>query len=313
MYMKRLASVTALILLLLCSAQKTSAQYYFYDNNYYDNPVVYEMGASVGVMNCLTDLGGKKGIGKKFIKDLNFGNTQFAGGLFLNALYKNAVAIRLEGTFGQVKAYDSILKSVKTSTNGRYERNLSFRSNITEFSVLAEIHPLFIFKKYDENSTVPRCSPYLAAGIGFYSFNPQAKLLNRWVDLQPLSTEGQGFAEYPNRKPYSLHQVNIPVGVGAKYELSPMINLRAEILYRILSTDYLDDVSTSYVDPNLFANYFTGTKLTNALLLNDRQYELDPTHITGDGDQRGNSKNNDAYFTFNLKVSLVLGREKRSH
>ncbi|MGG9960138.1 hypothetical protein [Ferruginibacter sp. SUN106] len=311
--MKKLAPVTALIFLLLCSAQKTSAQYYFYDNNYYDNPVVYEMGASVGVMNCLTDLGGKKGIGKKFIKDLNFGNTQFAGGLFFNALYKNAVALRLEGTFGQVKAYDSILKSVKASTNGRYERNLSFRSNITEFSLLAEIHPLFIFKRYDENSTVPRCSPYLAAGIGFYSFNPQAKLLNRWVDLQPLSTEGQGFAEYPKRKPYSLHQVNIPVGVGAKYELSPMINLRAEILYRILSTDYLDDVSTSYVDPNLFANYFTGTKLTNALLLNDRQYELDPTHITGDGDQRGNSKNNDAYFTFNVKVSLVLGREKRSH
>jgi hypothetical protein len=93
-----------------------------------------------------------------------------------------------------------------------------------------------------------------------------------------------------------------------------MLNLRAECVYRILNTDYLDDVSTSYIDPNVYSNYFTGTKLTNALLLNDRQYELDPTHITGPGDQRGNSKNNDAYFTFNLKIGLVLGREKiRGH
>jgi hypothetical protein len=148
------------------------------------------------------------------------------------------------------------------------------------------------------------------AGIGYFSFNPQAKLLNKWIDLQPLHTEGQGFAEYPNKKPYQLHQVCIPVGVGVKYELSSSLNLRAECVYRILSTDYLDDVSTTYADPNLFASYFSGTKLTNALLMNDRQYELDPTHITTAGDQRGNSKNNDAYFTFNIKIGLVLGREK---
>ena len=213
-----------------------------------------------------------------------------------------------------MKAYDSILNKVKASTTGRYERNLSFRSNITEFMAIAEFHPLYIFKKYDENDELPRYSPYILGGIGFFSFNPQAKLLNRWVDLQRLSTEGQGFAEYPKRKPYSLHQVSIPVGIGVKYDLSPMLNLRAECVYRILNTDYLDDVSTTYVDPNVFSNYFTGTKLTNALLLNDRQYELDPTHITVDGDQRGNSKNNDAYFTFNLKVGLIFGRDRiRKH
>lgn len=308
--MKKLQLISILFLL-VCTAQKTTAQYYFYDNNYYDNPVVYELGASVGAMNCFTDLGGKKGIGKRFIKDLNFGNTQLAGGIYVSAIFKNAVALRVEGTFGQVKAYDSVLSKVKASTFGRYERNLSFRSNITEFMALAEFHPLFIFKKYDENDVLPRYSPYVVGGIGFFSFNPQAKLLNRWVDLQPLSTEGQGFAEYPKRKPYSLHQVSIPVGIGVKYELSPMLNVRAECVYRILNTDYLDDVSTTYVDPNVFSNYFTGTKLTNALLLNDRQYELDPTHITNDGDQRGNPKNNDAYFTFNLKIGLIFGREKR--
>ena len=308
--MKKLLPITVLGFLFTFLTEKAVAQYYFYDNNYYDNPVVFEVGGSVGIMNCLTDLGGKKGIGKKFVKDINFGNTQLAGSVSLSAIYKNAVAFRLEGTFGQVKAYDSILKKVKTSTFGRYERNLSFRSNITEFMAAAEIHPLFIFKKYDADDELPRYSPYLMAGVGFFSFNPQANLLNRWVDLQPLSTEGQGFAEYANRKPYKLNQVSIPLGLGVKYELSPMLNLRAEAVYRILSTDYLDDVSTTYIDPTVYANYFSATKLTNALLLNDRQYELDPTHITNGGDQRGNAENNDAYFTFNIKIGLLFGRER---
>ncbi len=308
--MTKLSTIATAVLLLCFSGQQSSAQYYFYNDSYYDNPVVFELGASGGIMNCLTDLGGRKGIGKGFIKDLNIGNTQLSGGVYLSATFKNAVALRLEGTFGQVKAHDSVLKSVKTSTFGRYERNLSFRSNITEFMAVAEIHPLHIFVKYDENTAPPRVSPYILGGIGFFSFNPQAKLLNRWVDLQPLSTEGQGFGEYPNRKSYNLRQVNIPLGVGAKYDLTPMINVRAEFVYRMLNTDYLDDVSTNYIDPVLYSNYFTGAKLTNALLLNDRQYELDPTHITTSGDQRGNGSRNDAYFTFNVKVGIVLGREK---
>ncbi len=311
--MKKLSLVTGLFFLLVGTVERTNAQYYFYNSNYYDNAVLYELGGSAGVMNCLTDLGGRKGVGKKFIKDLNMGNTRFAGSLYFNAMFKNTFALRIEGTFGQVKAYDSILKKDRASAQGRYERNLSFRSNVTEIMAALEIHPLAIFRKYDENDDMPRYSPYLLAGIGYYAFNPQAKLLNKWVDLQPLSTEGQGFIEYPGKKPYQLHQVCIPLGLGVKYELSPLINLRAEYVYRILSTDYLDDVSTTYADPNLFANYFSGTKLTNALLLNDRQYELDPLHITGAGDGRGNPKNNDAYFTFNIKIGLVLGRERVRH
>ncbi|MEI9957878.1 MAG: hypothetical protein WDM90_16620 [Ferruginibacter sp.] len=64
-----------------------------------------------------------------------------------------------------------------------------------------------------------------------------------------MHTEGQGFLEYPDKKIYSLHQIAIPVGAGLKYELSQMITLRAEYIYRILNTDYLDDVSTTYVNP----------------------------------------------------------------
>ncbi len=310
--MKRFKIVAGLITLVFSvTVQKSQAQYYFYDNNYYDNPLLFEIGGSVGVMNSLTDVGGRKGVGKKFVKDLVLKNSQLAGSVYAAATYKSAIALRLEYTFGQIKGYDSILKSVKTSTYGRYERNLSFRSNISEIALTAEIHPLFLFINWeDRNQDPPRLSPYLVGGIGYFSFNPQARLGNKWVDLQPLSTEGQGFKEYPSRKPYELKQVNFPVGLGFRYELSSLLSLRAEFMYRILTTDYLDDVSRWYIDPTLYANYFSGNKLTNALLLNDRKYELNPGSVTYPGDQRGDPSDNDAYMTFNIKLGLTLGRER---
>lgn len=310
--MKKLTFLFCTLVLLMGSVKKASAQYYFYDDKYYDNPLTFEVGGSIGVMNCLTDIGGNKGVGKKFVKDLNLGKTQFAGSLSLGAMYKNAIGLRLEATFGNLKAEDKVLRKVAPSTYGRYERNLSFRTKITEFMLGFEIHPLFIFNNYndDNDKTPPSFSPYLLAGVGFFSFNPQANLNGKWIDLQPLSTEGQGFKEYPDRKKYNLHQINIPVGLGVKYELTNTINVRAELVYRILSTDYLDDVSKDYIDPTLYYNYFTGTKLNNALLLNDRKYELDPSNISVVGDQRGNPKHNDAYFGFNVKVAYSFGRQK---
>jgi hypothetical protein len=256
-------------------------------------------------MNCLTDLGGNKGIGKKFVKDLNLGKSQPAGSIFMSVVYKYAVALRAEATWGIVKGSDDVLKNVKETTYGRYERNLSFRTAIFDLALVTEIHPRY-FKKYNKPQKFPRLSPYLLGGIGYFTFNPQAKLNGNWVDLQPLSTEGQGFAEYPDRKKYKLKQLNFPVGAGIKYKLSPLFNFSAEFVYRILTTDYLDDVSTTYIDPALYANYFTGEQLSNALLLNNRQPELNPAHTSEINGIRGNPKNNDAYFTFTVKLGFIF-------
>jgi hypothetical protein len=179
-------------------------------------------------------------------------------------------------------------------------------------SLLAEIHPLFIFINWGESENEPpKFSPYLLAGIGSFSFNPKAKLGNNLVDLQPLSTEGQGFAEYPDRPIYKLRQMNYPLGLGLKYEVSPLINMRAEFVYRVLSTDYLDDCSTNYIDPTVYENYFSGTKLRNAVALSDRQYEInDDYHKMGPGSKRGSPDQNDSYFSFNFKISLTLGRAR---
>jgi len=296
-----------LILMLVCSigpGQPLKAQYYYYNDRYYENAVVFELGGSIGVMNSLTDLGGKKGVGKNFIKDINWKNSKPSFGLYVLAMYKDAVGVRLEGTFGSVQGADSLLKPVAASTLGRYERNLSFKSKITDFQLALEIHPLF-FKNYSDEGP-PMISPYAVIGIGYYSFDPQAELNGQWYALQPLHTEGQGFAEYPDRKPYKLTQMNIAAGLGVKYELNSMFNVRLEIVYRILSTDYLDDASTDFIDPSLFNNYLPSNQAAIAQQLYDRK--ITDSVATP---FRGNPKNNDAFFSIQLKFGMTIGRQRR--
>ena len=293
--------------LMLSFANSAKAQYYFYSEDYYDTPMLFEFGGSLNAMNALTDIGGKKGIGARFVKDLNMGKTHLSGGVFASVLYKYAIGLRLEATYGEVSANDNVLAGVTDIAKERYNRNVNFRSNIAEISLLAELHPLFMFIDWPAKDVEPpRFSPYVVGGVGYFSFNPQAEYNGRLIDLQPLSTEGQGFAEYPNRPVYKLKQMNFPVGAGVKYDLSPLLNVRAEFLYRILRTDYLDDISTRYVDPSLYSNYFSGSRLTNAILLSDRQIE----YRTAPGGKRGSPLQKDAYFTAAIKLSLILGRER---
>jgi hypothetical protein len=232
------------------------------------------------------------------------------GGAYIGVMYKNAIGARIEAAFGKVSADDAVLSDVPVTdiARARFNRNLNFQSDITEFSIMAEAHPFFLFIDWEgRDDEPPRYSPYFLAGIGYYSFNPQAKVGSKLIDLQPLSTEGQGLKEYPDRPVYKLKQINFPSGTGVKFELSPILNLRAEFVYRILTTDYLDDVSRTYIDPSAYANNgFTGTRLQNALLLNYREINGQNTQPGG---KRGSPTQNDAFFSFNIKLGINLGRQ----
>jgi hypothetical protein len=301
--------------LLLCIISlPTKAQYYFYNNDYYDNAITYEAGISIGPMNSLTDIGGRKGRGTRGPKDLNLKSTKLYGSIYASAIFKHFLAVRLEATAGSIKSNDSLLAPVKSSNGsiGRYNRNLSFRSPIDEISLTLEFHPIDFFSNFNPEKYPPALSPYLIGGIGFFHFNPQANLNGEWIDLRPLHTEGEGFAEYPDRKEYKLNQVNIPLGVGVAYELSPKFNIRLEYISRTLFTDYLDDVHSRYIDPSLFSKYLSGKQLTDALILNNRgRADAVPNLTTAHpGGIRGNPLNTDSYFTVNVKVGFVFGRDQ---
>lgn len=286
---------------------KTNAQFYFYNSRYYAGNFVLEGGCSGGVMNSLTDLGGRKGNGKIFLKDLNWSVSQPSYSVFLAGIFKEIVGLQLAFSGGSISSYDSLLKTGQQDLTQRYGRNLSFRSNITEIQFTSEFYPLSF--KQDEDSKISFWSPYILAGLGYFGFNPQANLNGHWYDLHPLRLEGQGFSEYSDHKPYQLKQINIPVGFGIKYELSACLNTRFEIIHRILFTDYLDDVSTVYIDPSLFSKYLSPGQAELAKQLYCRIRNLPSGTLIQEGTVRGDYKHNDAFFTIQLKISWAF-REK---
>jgi hypothetical protein len=249
----------------------------------------YEAGISVGGMNSRTDVSRK----------LHWGSTRLNGSLFAGLLYKNTIGVRLEFTTGSVKASDS------NNVDDLKARNLSFKSSITEFALVGEFHPLMI-NGWDSDKP-PKFSPYIMAGIGFFSFNPQANLNSKWIDLEPLRLEGQGFTEYPERQRYKLNALCFPLGLGIKTELNQTFNLRLEGLYRFTTTDYLDDVSTRIIDPLLFDKYLDAANASIAKQLYNRANPANTGYRPGN--QRGNPKYKDGYFNLNIKLGYCFGRQ----
>jgi len=304
---------------------RTNAQ--DYSSNYYTGTSV-EAGVSVGMMNCLTDLGGNKGKGQPYAKDLNMGKSASCVGGYLTFLYRNSLGIRMEANFGNVMANDNVLNSVPVTdiSNARYNRNLNFKSKITEFSLLAELYPTNLLLNLDSReASLPVFSPYLLGGIGYYSFNPQGELNGKLIDLQPLRTEGQGF--YGDKELYKLKQTNIPLGIGVKFEISPIIKIRSEFVYRMLSTDYLDDVSTKYISTSIYGGGSdevsfkqqalaygfldangTTSKYDNVLAWYSQGLNFDLSDA--EGKKRGDPTHNDSYFSFNIKIGIMLSSQR---
>jgi hypothetical protein len=199
-----------------------------------------------------------------------------------------------------VEAADSTITGKTGNLISKNIRNLSFRSRIAEIALTAELHPLTAVNF----EIFPYFSPYVIGGIGFFSFNPQAQYQGRWIDLQPLRLEGQGFDEYPDRKVYNLTGFNLQFGIGVRYDISNFLNARVEFLHRKLSTDYLDDASTKeYINPNLFSKYLSPQQAALARALYNR---------TKDGSIpifRGNVRENDAYMTLSVKLGFSLARQ----
>jgi hypothetical protein len=290
-----------LVILISMFSSKSYSQYYYYNNNYYDNDFVFEFGASVGVMNCITDVGGANSETKYYLNEMRMRNHKFSPGFYFGTMYQNFIGARLEATYGSVSADDKdITNPASLNLVTKRNRNLHFRSNILELALLAEFHPLMI--KYYEDG-LPLISPYVAAGVGYFNFNPQALAGGRWVDLQPLRTEGQGFPEYRERTPYKRSGVNVPIGLGLRYEVSNMMNVRFEFLHRVLFTDYLDDASNRfYPNQQLFSEYLSPMNAAYAKALSN------PSRNGKVPARRGNPDDNDSYMSFSLKVGIVLGR-----
>ena len=119
---------------------------------------------------------------------------------------------------------------------------------------------------------------------------------NPWVELQPLGTEGQGSLSHPEKGDlYPLSQVVVPLGIGVKLSLGEKFSLIAEYGIRKTFTDYLDDVSGVYANPDELSSLSADlADRTNYGEL----YQPEGINGTSYGLQRGNPTDKDWYSVF---------------
>jgi hypothetical protein len=292
------------LLLFFTISVRVNSQFFFYNNNYYDKALMYEFGMGLGAMNCIVDVGGANSDAGYYVNELHLKNTRLCASAYAGIMYENFIGLRLMGTMGSVTANDNMITSTASlNLITKNSRNLNFKSSITEVALLAEFHPFMI--RYYEGGP-PLLSPYILAGVGYFGFRPQGKYKDLWIDLHPLHTEGQGFEEYPDVKPYKLDQVNVPLGLGLRYEVSDKLNLRFEFLHRVLFTDYLDDAhSRGYVNPTVFSKYLSPRDAAYARIF------YNPSLKGEIPARRSNPNDQDSYMSFSIKLGVILGRERR--
>jgi hypothetical protein len=230
-----------------------------------------------------------------------FAQSQLAGGLVYRYNISPRWAIKADFLFGKVAGSDQL-------TNGGYERNLSFFSPITEFSVVGELNFLRLYNSVGKN----HFAPYIFAGATLFSFNPQAQYTDGTIyELQSFGTEGQGLEGMP--KKYSLTHFAIPFGIGLRVNIGKYVCIGAEWGFRYTFTDYLDDVGGRYYDNDLLREH-RGDIIANMADRTPELFDKDgnamPLHQAGE--QRGNSTTHDIYSFAGLNLTVKFGNEDRT-
>ena len=234
------------------------------------------------------------------LQEKQFTTQQAKGEVGIGVRYdlSNHFAVRANLTYAALSADDKY----NTQADLR-ARNLSFHTHLTEANLLLDYNIL--------NLNYHRVTPYVFGGLAVFHYNPYAyDSLGSKVYLKPLSTEGEGLAAYPGRKAYQLTQFAIPFGAGIRWRFTDNITLSYEIGFRKTFTDYLDDVSTTYVDQTVLA----AAKGAKAAEMAYRGDEL-KTGLTypADGSIRGGSKFRDGYYFSGVTVSIGIGKRHGFH
>lgn len=177
-------------------------------------------------------------------------------------------------------------------------RNLSFRTDIYEFATRME----FNFLEYIHGDIDHGVTPYLHAGLSVFYYRPSAELDGERFSLRSLGTEGQ-----PPGEEYFYLSIGFVYGAGLKVDLNYRWSIQIDLSARLLSTDYIDDVSQTYAGDDEIRS-LRGTNAEIAVELADRSVPNEQFPQIGQpGRQRGNGKNNDAFAFLSIGVYRFFG------
>jgi len=304
------------------------------------NKRYFALGGGINILNYFGDLAPSSSVAST---DLKF--TRPGISLFADYKFAPRLTFRLAFEMGTLTGDDFVSADPNDElAKYRYIRNIQFRNRIYELSFQVKLDLLTNRGTYISR---PAFNPYLFIGAGVFYHNPKAiapesDLLGNtipeageWVALQPLGTEGQ-YSEVYDVKPYNKIQFSVPAGLGFSFKLNDNLDFSFEIGYRVLFFDYIDDVSSNYVDLGVFDNPLARAlsdrsqelnavrsgeprDFENIILPNTTYYtytsEYDGNTYTvfaGYGSDlpsniRGNSSDNDIFFVTSLKITYILG------
>ena len=159
-----------------------------------------EVGAGLGAFNYKGDI--SPSFKFRFFKP--------GGSLFFRYNPSQALSLRAEAAAGLIGAEDRFSKDPV-----QVQRNLSFRTRITEASAVAEYN----FLDYQEKRFAVNWTPYVFGGLGISKFKPDVVTDN-----------------------YKTSSLVLPYGVGIKYQIKRPWNIGLEYGTRKTFSDYYDNL-----------------------------------------------------------------------
>lgn len=273
------------------------------------NRYKYEWTAGIGANNFLGELGGANQVGTHGVQDWRWIQTRPA--VTVGLRYKNSRYFGYKGalSFAMLSGSDA-----NTLEPVRHNRNLSFRSPILELSLQGEFYftkekqgRLYRIKNTRRNKGIDLSAiqAYAFGGVGLLWFNPQAQYKGAWVNLRPLSTEGEGLPGGP--KKYLPITASFPIGLGAKYTIDKIWSVGLEVGLHLTLSDYLDDVSGKYYDNKAIRD----AKGDAAAYLADHQLGDTPSQ-SWTGQDRGHVGHKDAFVFGIINVNYKVLYRKRT-
>jgi len=234
---------------------------------------------------------GLGGGGSAYMGDLNQYNPVKISGIAVSGFvardFNRYFSAKLSYTYGLIAGADSASSDFQSQA-----RNLSFRTSLSEISLVGE----FNFMDFMAGVSNNRYTPFIYLGVSTVSYNPQAVYQGNTYDLRPLRTEAEA-------KQYANSAIAIPYGIGIKYNFTGNWNVIADMGYRQPRTDYLDDVAGYY--PMAY-------KLPNDLsrALSDRSGERGGLNTGIPGTQRGDLRSHDTYMFMQIHLSYTFVTSK---
>jgi len=239
----------------------------------------WRLGVFGGIMNYQGDLQPSS---------FEFDRSHFKLSIWVRKNLTNKLSLR--GGIGQ----GTLAAADKYNRDYLQPRNLSFKTKIQEAFVTLDF-TLFDLTQY-------KISPFVYGDFILFHYNPFSyDEKGNKIYLQPLSTEGQGLADYPDRKVYKLTQPALGFGGGLKFAINDNIRLSIDASQKKTFTDYLDDVSTSYADQGKLLAAKGQTSVDMAYRGDE---VVNPKPYPNEGEQRGTPTEMDWYYHFGLSVEI---------